>query len=383
MNLQKVMNLLNSDNISKKKAKLQAKGVRIPQELISELEAKYNAPSVKTGRLVFCLESPGGNSNLIPVFIVNGKRVSKSQFHMVKNGANYEIWEDNKKYTDIVITPHPKFYDKLTSDGVPMFKVAVIVAPGHARSIVNQKCLYHEMGKPCKFCAVQYWWDSNTQKTPCQVCETIVAGVKENVVKHASLTTATLDTKDKGLDGLVETAKLISARVRIPLMLEFEPPAEYSLLDLFLKEARNAGVTTVFSNIECFDELVREEVMPLKGKVKTSTYVKTWGKCLDIFGKNEVYTVVVVGIGEDDDSILKGVEMAAANGVITFLVPHSPAVGAVFENMEAPTCERMLYLYENAVHIYHKYGLDLWASKAGCARGGAFSALKEVDKFGV
>jgi biotin synthase-related radical SAM superfamily protein len=123
--------------------------------------------------------------------------------------------------------------------------------------------------------------------------------------------------------------------------------------------------------------------MPAKGKVEISTYIKTWEKCLDIFGKNEVYTVVVVGIGEDDNSILKGVEMAASHGVITFLVPHSPAIGAAFEDMDSPTSERMLYLYENAVNIYQKYGLDLWASKAGCARGGAFSAIKEVSKFGA
>jgi radical SAM protein (TIGR04043 family) len=375
--------LVKSDTVSIKKIKLQEKGVRIPPDLISELEAKYNAPSVKTGRLVFCLESSENNGNLIPVFIVNGKRVARSPFHMVNSGSNYEIWEDGEKYTDIVMISHPEFYNKFTSDGVPMFKVAVIVAPGHARSIVNQRCLYQEVGGPCKFCAVQYWWDSNIQKTPIQVSETIVAGVKENVIKHASLTTATLSNKSKGLDVLVETARLISARVEIPLMLEFEPPADYSILESLLKEAKSAGATTVFSNIECFDERVREQVMPLKGKVKTATYLKTWEKCLDLFGKNEVYTVVVVGIGECDDSILRGVEMAAASGVITFLVPHSPAVGAVFENMEPPHYERMLYLYQSAADIYTKYGLDLWASRAGCARGGAFSAIKEVSKFGV
>lgn len=375
--------MLMPDTVSIKKTKLQEKGVRIPPGLISELEVKHNAPSVKTGRIVFCLPSPEGNGNLLPVFVVNGKRVSKSPFYMVKEGLNYEIWEDGEKYTDIVMVPHPEFYDKFTSDGVPMFKVAVIVAPGHARSIVNQRCFYQEVGGPCKFCAVQYWWDSNVNKTSIQVSETIVAGFKENVIKHASLTTATSDTKSKGLDVLVETARLISAKVKIPLMLEFEPPADYSILESLLNEAKSAGVTTVFSNIECFDERVREQVMPLKGKVKTATYLKTWEKCLDIFGKNEVYTVVVVGIGEDDGSILKGVEMAAANGVITFLVPHSPAMGAVFEDMEPPHYERMLYLYQSAANIYAKYGLDLWASRAGCARGGAFSAIKEVSKFGI
>lgn len=375
--------MLELDTVSKKKAKFQAKGIRIPQDLLSELEIQYNAPAVKTGRLVFCLKAPDGNQGLVPVFIVNGKHVSQSPFHMVKNASSYEIWEENNKYTDIVMTPRPRFYDLSTSDGVRMFKVAVIVAPGHMRAIVNQKCMYYELGKPCKFCAVQHWWDSNIQKTSAQVSETVTAGAKENAVKHASLTTATLNTRGKGLESLVETAKLISSKIVMPLMLEFEPPSDFTLLDSLLKEAKATGVTTVFCNIECFDTSIREEVMPLKGNVKTATYVKTWNKCLDLFGKNEVYTVVVAGIGESDGSILQGIEMAASHGVITFLVPHMPAIGAVYEDMEPPHYERMLYLYEKAVNIYEKYELDLWASKAGCARGGAFSAIKEVSKFGI
>jgi radical SAM protein (TIGR04043 family) len=302
---------------------------------------------------------------------------------MFKHGSRFEIWDMDKKYTDIILTPRPKFYSNFTRDGIPMYKTAVIVAPGHMRAVVSQKCVYQDIGKPCKFCAVQYWWNGNIQKTQAQVSETVIAGVEENVVKHVSLTTATLATKGKGLEGLAQVAKLISAKANIPLMIEFEPVLDDALLDSLLKEAKQAGVTTAFANIECFDERIREDVMPAKGKVKTATYLKTWKKCLDIFGRNQVYTVIVVGIGENDDSILRGVEMAASNGVMTFLVPHSPATGAVYEDMDPPDYERMLYLYEKAVNIFKRYSLDLWVSKAGCARGGAFSTIKEVDRFGV
>jgi hypothetical protein len=42
----------------------------------------------------------------------------------------------------------------------------------------------------------------------------------------------------------------------------------------------------------------------------------------------------------------------------------------------------MLSLYEQAVAIYDKYGLDLCACRAGCVRGGGFSAIKDVARFG-
>jgi biotin synthase-related radical SAM superfamily protein len=264
-----------------------------------------------------------------------------------------------------------------------MHKVGVIVGPGHLRSVVNQRCFYQQKGKACKFCAVHYWWDGALDKAPTQVAETVEAGVREGAVQHVSLTTATLNTKGKGLESLVEAASLIQARVKIPVMLEFEPINDFGLLDSLLHEAEEAGVTTVSCNIECFDASLRQEVMPIKGRNPIALYVKTWEKCLEIFGKNEVFSVAIAGLGEDDDTMLKGIEMAASHGVMTFLVPHSPTLGAVFENMDAPSAERMLSLYEKAVRIYDKYGLNLCLSQSGCVRGGGFSAIKDVARFGI
>lgn len=373
-----------SDSVTRKKAEIQSRGVRVPGELIDELEASYNAPAVRTGRMVLCLESPAGNGELIPAFIVNGKRAEKSPLHLVKNDlSKYEVWSGDEKYADVTLLPHPGFYDSQTVDGIPRHKLAVIVGPGHMRSVVNQNCHYTRTGESCKFCAVRHWWDANTEKAAPEIATTVAAGINEGMVQHISLTTATLDIPDKGLANLVKTTKLIRQKAEIPVMLEFEPFPDNDLLYFLLGEAKKYGVTTVSCNIECFDENLRPQVMPAKGRIPVDLYIRTWEKCLDIFGKNEVFTVAVAGIGEGDDSILNGIEMAASHGVMTFLVPHSPAIGAVYEDIEAPTADSMLLLYEKAAEIYERYGLDLCASGAGCVRGGGFSAIKDVARFGV
>ena len=317
--------------VVRKKAELQSRGVHIPEQMIPELEDLYNAPAISSGRMVFCLESPAGDGELIPAFIVNGKRAARSPFHLVKNGAGYEIHVGNEKYTDSTILPRPRFYNLTTTSGTPMYKIAVIVGPGHMRSVVNNRCYYQQIDKPCRFCAVQRWWDASMEKALPEIAETVEAAVKEGVVKHLSLTTGTLRKTDKGLEDLIETARLIHQKVDIPIMFEFEPPRDLSLLTSLLKEAKNAGVTTVSCNVECFDEKLRPEIMPVKGRIPLDTYFKAWKICLDIFGANDVFTVAVAGIGEDDSSITKGIEAAAARGVMTFLVPHSPAIGAKFE----------------------------------------------------
>lgn len=372
-----------SDSITRKKAELQSRGVRVPEELYDELEAEYNAPSIRSGRMVLCLESPVPDDGLIPVFIVNGKRVTSSPFFLVKdNSGRFEVWMGDEKYTDVTMLPRPRFYDSTTDSGIHRNKLAVIVGPEHLRSVVNQQCYYQQTGKPCRFCAVQHWWDGNTSKTSSDIADTVALGVREGIVEHISLTTATLNSRGKGLEYLVETARLIQAKVKIPIMLEFEPIGDYSLLGSLLEQAKQSGVTTVSCNIECFDENLRPAVMPVKGKIPVAEYIKTWEKCLEIFGNDEVFTVAIVGIGEEDDSILRGVEMAASHGVMTFLVPHSPAIGAEYQEMTAPTADRMLSLYSQAVAIYDKYGLDIQASQAGCVRGGGFSAIKDVARFG-
>ena len=357
-----------SDSVARKKAELQSRCVQIPPELISEMETRYNAPAIKNRRFVFCLESPARDGELIPVFIVNGKRGEISPFHIVRNGSgHYEVWVDGDKYTDIALLPRPEFYDKFTSDGIRMSDIAVIGEPDHLRSVLNQRCGYQRIGKACKFCAVESWWAGYTDKSPAHVAEVAEAAFNEGIIRHFTLSTGTRLSVGKGLEDLVETARLIQKQASVTMTLNFEPLADYSLL----KEAKLAGVTTVSCNIECFDESLREDIMPMKGKNTIEDYMRVWEKCVDIFDHNEVYTMVIAGLGESDESILRGVELAASMGVVASIVPHTPMRKAVYEDMTPPGVERMLRLYAEALPIYERYGLKLYAGT-----GGIYTSLK-------
>jgi hypothetical protein len=147
--------MIKAPSVTRIKAELQEKGLRVPPELVKNLEAHYNAPAVSTGRMVVCLDSPAGRGELIPVFIVNGKRGEFSPFELAETSpGEFEIRKDKKKYSDVKMIPRPSFYNRTTRDNVPMSKVAVIVGPGHLRSVVDQRCVYQQKGQACKFCAV-------------------------------------------------------------------------------------------------------------------------------------------------------------------------------------------------------------------------------------
>jgi biotin synthase-related radical SAM superfamily protein len=155
------------------------------------------------------------------------------------------------------------------------------------------------------------------------------------------------------------------------MTLNFEPLTDYSLLESLLREGKAAGATTALCNIECFDENLREDIMPMKGKNTIEDYMRVWERCVNIFGHNEVYTMVIAGLGERDESILKCVELAASVGVVASIVPHTPMRKAAYEDMSPPSVSRMLYLYEQALPIYEKYGLELYGGT-----GGIYTSLK-------
>jgi radical SAM protein (TIGR04043 family) len=357
--------------LGEKKTVLQTRGVIVPPSLQDELAREWNAPAIKNGRFVFCLESPDGGS-LTTVLIINGKFAENSPFHIVKTeSGDFEIWEDNQKYTDIVLLPRPEFYDRRTSDGVPMSDIAVIGEPDHLRSVLNQRCGYQQIGLSCKFCAVAQWWAGYTEKTPNQIAEVAEAAYREGLIKHVTLSTGTKLSRGKGLEDLIEAAKSIHRKAEVTMTLNFEPLNDYSLLENLLSEGKAAGATTTLCNIECFDESLREEIMPMKGRNTIDSYLKVWEKCVSIFGRNEVYTMAIAGLGESDDSILKGVELAAAAGVVCSIVPHTPMRKAAYEDKEPPSVSRMMGLYEAALPIYEKYGLKLYGGT-----GGIYTSLK-------
>ena len=267
--------------------------------------------------------------------------------------------------------PKPEFYSKTTADGIRMSDIAVIGEPDHLRSVLNQRCGYQQLGKACKFCAVESWWAGYTEKSPRHVAEVAETAYNEGMVRHVTLSTGTKLSPGKGLEDLVETARLIDSKVKVTKTLNFEPLTDFHLLESLLHEGKDAGATTALCNIECFDESLREEIMPLKGKNSITDYIKVWEKCVDIFDENEVYTMIIAGLGESDESILKGVELAASVGVVASIVPHTPMRKAVYENFTPPSVDRMLYLYEEALPIYQKYGLKLYGGT-----GGIYTSMK-------
>jgi radical SAM protein (TIGR04043 family) len=309
---------------------------------------------------------------------LQGRFVENSPFTLAQADENWLILRDNQPIAEVKLIPNPRFYEKTTSDGVSMRKVAVLHGKDCLASTVYSKCIYWSQQRQCRFCGIQLGRRKRLiLKKPHQLGEVTKEAFREGVAKHVTLTTGTPPGPDKGALLLAEAAKGIKEYVNIPLHVQLEPPQNKK----FLEKLYDAGVDTVGIHVESFDNKVLSEVCPMKTNVEN--YFRAWKEAAEIFGENQVSSFIIAGLGETDASILKGAEELARLGVVPYLLPLRPIVGTAFENVSPPGPRKMVKLYREVCQILHDYGVDPRKNRAGCVRCNACSALTEAFTKGI
>lgn len=346
--------------IAEKKIELQSRGVRIDWKLEKRLSEKF--AGAKSDYLSFFIDDT-------PVAMLNGFYTDRSPYEIKETDGKYAIFENGKLYSEIGFMPRPKFFDRETSDGVAMSKLCTLVAPGFSIIYLNRGCVYWG-AKSCKFCVVGYI-DTAEKKTPEQVAEVVEVGVREGAIKtHVALTCGALP-KDRGSALLVEATKAIKETVDIPISVNGEPPRDLSWID------KMSEADSIYINLEVFDSETRKEILPGKSEFEVGYYDKVYKRCLDVFGEEQVGSVLLAGL-ETDETYLEGVEHLASMGVIPVVIPFYPTALSKLSDRLPPSAERMENIYLSSIEIIEEYGLDPFKAKAGFMRGGALSALKEV-----
>jgi biotin synthase-related radical SAM superfamily protein len=88
-----------------------------------------------------------------------------------------------------------------------------------------------------------------------------------------------------------------------------------------------------------------------------------------IFGKNRVFTNIIVGLGESDETLRKSIDELTEMGIIPVLravYPHPLRAGEV--QMRRPSAERLLDLARYLKRALEKSGLDGGVALTGCYR---------------
>ena len=114
----------------------------------------------------------------------------------------------------------------------------------------------------------------------------------------------------------------------IPIHAQFLPPTD----DGKLHELKTAGVDTVGIHIESFDFDTLSRIAPAKAVIGFERYERAWNKAVQVFGHNQVSSFLLVGLGESEESVVRGSEFLAERGVYPFVVPFRPIPGSAMQD---------------------------------------------------
>lgn len=269
----------------------------------------------------------------------------------------------------------PRFYQLKTAEGVPYRHIAVLHGRDVLATTVSQRCIrWRREGERCQFCAIERSLENRhtiALKTPDQLAEVAEAAARLDGVRHVVLTTGTLNYHDMGIRYLAKCVRAIKAAVELAIQVQFEPPE--NLDDMLL--LREVGVDTVGMHLESLDQRVRERISPGKATISIERYFEAFERAVAIFGRNQVSSYIIVGLGDDEETIVEGARRMAEVGVYPFVVPLRPIIDTPLEHATTPAPELMERIYKRVALNNRRYGMSYRNSKAGCTRCGACSGV--------
>jgi radical SAM protein (TIGR04043 family) len=279
----------------------------------------------------------------------------------------------------ISFPPQPRFYGLHTEDGIPFWKIAQLHGTDVLATTVLQTCVrYTNRNTACQFCAIgQSLSEGRTieRKTPAQLAEVARAAVRLDRVKHMVMTTGTPNFKDRGAQILCDSAVAVKAAVDLPIQAQCEPPDD----DVWFERLRLAGVDSLGMHLEAVTPEVRARIMPGKAQISVPRYLEAFEAAVRVFGRGQVSTYILAGLGDTPEAILQMCEELVDIGVYPFVVPFVPVSGTPLAAHPAPSPELMRAILGPLGLILANRGLRSRDIKAGCGRCGACSTLSTYE----
>jgi len=282
---------------------------------------------------------------------------------------------------DVTPVQRPRFYDLRTADGVPYEKVARLHGRDVLATTVVQTCVRYDPADRCRFCAIEESLaagDTVAVKTPAVLAEVAEAAVRLDGVRHVVMTTGTSAGTDRGARHLARCVRAVRAAVPgLPVQVQCEPPGDLATLT----ELHEAGAGSIGIHVESLDDAVRRTWMPGKSSVPLADYWAAWAEAVRVFGRNQVSTYLLVGLGEDPDELVAGARALVELGVYPFVVPFRPLAGTLAVDVDgatAPSRELLEDVTRRVADVLRAGRMRGSDQMAGCAACGACSVLSQA-----
>ena len=286
------------------------------------------------------------------------------------------LLKSGEPIAEMAFPKKPRFYERSTAEGVPYWKIATLHGRDVLATTVLQTCTrYGNRATSCQFCAIGQSLAAKStiaEKTPSQLAEVAHAAVELDGVRHMVMTTGTPHTDDRGARVLSDAARAVRTVVDLPIQAQCEPPADFA----WFSRLSEAGVDSLGLHLEAVTEEVRQRIIPGKAEVKVSVYLEAFAAAVAVFGRGQVSSYVLAGLGDSREAIVDMCGKMIALGVYPFVVPFVPIAGTPLAHHPTPEPGFMASLLSDVASMLAGAELNSSQIKAGCGRCGACSSLK-------
>lgn len=224
--------------------------------------------------------------------------------------------------------------------------------PEQAYITVSERCIYD-----CKFCAVPKLRGGIKSR---QTVRKMVEDARKTGKLHCISLTS----------GVEESPELEAKRVAeiVSDLLSFGVPIGVSInpfpgINQILKDA---GADEVKYNLETVDQKLFDRICP---GISFQEILDALQEAVAVFGRNRVFSNVLVGLGESNETLARGIDMLTEMGVLPILraaYPHPLRLGEVEINRPSP--ERLLEMARYLKKKLEENGLDGRLALTGCYR---------------
>lgn len=317
-------------------------------------------------------------TSMIPVY---NEPVENSPFKAVTNSSGLvDLFEHDQLIGQASAPSTPNFYSLKTSGGIPYWKIATLHSKDVLATTVLQTCVrYRNRDTSCQFCAIEESLNAGktiAHKTPEQLAEVAKAAVELDNVKQLIMTTGTPKTLDRGASVLVESAKAVREVTDIPIQAQCEPPND----DIWFRRLKDAGVDALGMHLEAVTDRVRQSIMPGKATVPLSRYMSAFTAAVEVFGRGNVSTYILAGLGDTEEEILY-ISLKLINmGVYPFVVPFIPVSNTPLADHPTVDSSMLENIFKIIGPELHRKKMTSDTLSAGCAKCGACSSLKSFEK---
>ena len=142
----------------------------------------------------------------------------------------------------------------------------------------------------------------------------------------------------------------------------------------------DAGMDALGMHLEVITPGLRARIMPGKAQVPVTRYLAAFAAAVPVFGRGQVSTYILAGLGDAKETILTTCEQLIALGVYPFVVPFVPISGTPLESHPAPSPAFMHEILGSLARMLRAGGLKATDIKAGCGKCGACSALSTYER---